>query len=344
MSIEHALVTGAAGFFGRHLVAQLLQQGCRVRALVRNTPLEMEHPNLECFAGDVQDAAAMHRACEGVDTVFHTAAWIALLGGSAASEDYRARAYAINVDGARNLIEACREQQVSRLVHTSSVDVCFDGIEDLHMDENTPYATTFNCLYTETKIAAEKAILAANGSGGLLTCAIRPDGIWGNGSLMMEELVDKLLTGKMPVRVAGMGAVHDHVHVDNLVHAHLLAAEALVPGHPACGKAYFVSDGHPAAFFEFVRPFVEGMGYQLPRFSIPAKPIYLTMKALEWAHFRLGLPEPLLTPHELNKATVSHVVSSAAAERDFNYRPIKTVEEGMDETVAYYRDKQGLAP
>lgn len=92
----------------------------------------------------------MQSACEGIDIVFHTAAFTALLGGSAATANYWGKACCLNVKGAKNLVDAGRQQGVRRLVHTSSVDVCFNGVEDLHMDKYTPYAKNFKCVYTET--------------------------------------------------------------------------------------------------------------------------------------------------------------------------------------------------
>ncbi|MBW2417481.1 MAG: NAD-dependent epimerase/dehydratase family protein [Deltaproteobacteria bacterium] len=337
--LGRCLVTGAAGFTGSHLVKALLERGHPVRALIRNTPLDLRHPNLECISGDIQNPDQMAQACSGMDSVFHTAAFIATLGGSGASSSYRDQAYGINVEGTRNVIEACQAKGVKRLVHTSSVDVCFNSEEDLHMGESTPYATRFTCLYTETKIEAEKAVLAANDPAGLLTCALRPDGIWGpgGGSLMLDTLVDQLQKGRMVARIGGQGGKHDHVHVDNLVHAHLLAAQALVIDSPVCGNAYFVSDGEPAHMFDFARPFFEGLGYRIPRANLPVAPLRFMMKIWEWLHFKLGIPEPLFSPHELNKLAISHVVYSDAARRDFGYRPVRSVADGMAECVEYYR-------
>lgn len=336
--LGNCLVTGAAGFTGSHLVAALLKRGYKVRALVRNTPLDLKHENLDYYGGDVEDAEKMMQACHGMDTVFHTVAMIASLGGSAVSERYRRRAHAINVTGTENIIAACQAQGVSRLIYTSSVDTCFNGVEDLYMDEHTPYATRFSCVYTETKIAGEKAVLAANERNDLLSCALRPDGIWGpGGSLMFDTLVEQLREGKMVARIGGNGALHDHINIDNLVYAHVLAAEALVPGSPVCGKAYFVSDGEPAQMFDFARPLFEGLGYTVPKLVIPAGPIRFFMTAWQWLHFKIGLPEPVFSPHELNKLTISHVVHSDAAKRDFDYRPIKSAAACMEEAIEYYR-------
>lgn len=337
-SLGLCLVTGAAGFTGSHLVRALLERGYEVRALVRNTPLDLKHQNLECISGDIQNAEQMAQACTGVDTVFHTAALIATLGGSGVSTNYRDQAYAINVSGTRNIIKACQEQGVKKLIHTSSVDVCFNSEEDLHVDENTPYATRFTCVYTETKIEAERAVLAANNPNGLLTCAIRPDGIWGpGGSLMLDMLVEQLRAGKMVARIGGQGGQHDHVNIDNLVHGHLLAAGAMAPESPVCGSAYFISDGEPAHMFDFVRPLFEGLGYQVPRANLPAAPLRVLMTAWEWLHFKIGIPEPLFSPHELNKLTISHVVYSDAAKRDFGYQAVKSVAVCMSECIEYYR-------
>ncbi len=190
------LVTGAAGFLGSHLVRRLLDEGYPVRAVIRNTPLDLEHPKLEIVQGEIEDAPRMLELCQGIDTVFHTAAHLALLGGSAASAAYRQTAYDANVGGVENLVAACYAQGVSRFVHTSSIDVCFNSEENLEMNGNTPYATNMSCLYTETKIEGEKVALAANGQRGLLTTSLRPDGIYGPGNnLMLDEMFEQVTKG-----------------------------------------------------------------------------------------------------------------------------------------------------
>ena len=66
------------------------------------------------------------------------------------------------------------------------------------------------------------------------------------------------------------------------------------------------------------------------------------MEIWQWLHFKLGIAEPLFTPHELNKLVISHVVSSSAARRDFGYQPIKSIDDGMAECIAYYRAQLGI--
>ncbi len=343
------LVTGAAGFLGSHLVRGLLDEGYSVRAVIRNTPLELEHPNLEIVKGEIENAARMLELCEGIDTVFHTAARLALLGGSAASAAYRQAAYDTNVGGVENLIRACRAHGVSRFVHTSSIDVCFNSEVNTEMDGNTPYATNMSCLYTETKIEGEKLALAANGRQGLLTTSLRPDGIYGPGNnLMMDETFEQVTKGRLVATIGFPGALHDHIYVDNLVHAEILVAKHLVPGSPVCGKAYFVTDNHPLHLFEFMRPVIEGLGYKIPKLNIPYRPVVAFLRLWQFLHFRIGFPAPFFSPHEIRKLAISHCATSAEAERDFGYRPVLSPDEAMARCVAHYRERltivRALAP
>lgn len=331
------LVTGAAGFLGNHLVRELLARGRSVRAVIRSTPLELEHPRLEIVRGDVENGERMVEFCEGVDTVFHTAARVALMGGKFATESYRQTAYATNVYGTENVIAACQQNGVKRLVHTSSIDVCFNFEEDVNMDGSTPYATTVHSLYAETKILSEQAVLAANGKDGLVTTALRPDGIYGPGSnLLLDGVFEQLVAGNFVATIGGRGALHDHVYVDNLVHAELLAEERLVEGSPGCGKAYFVTDGHRTHLFEFVQPLVEALGYEMPRFNIPSAPLMAAARAWQFLHFKVGLPEPLLKPHEVGKVAISHCGTNDDAKRDFGYQPVVGPDEAMNRCIDYY--------
>ena len=338
--LGRCLVTGAAGFLGSHLVRGLLDEGHQVRALIRKTPLELEHPNLEIVRGSVEDRDRMAEVCEGVDTLFHTAALLAMLGGSAASKSYRDRAYSANVGGVENLLSGCEAHGVSRFVHTSTVDVCFNSEVDLDMNEHTPYATNMSCLYTETKIEGEKRVLDANGRNGLLTTVLRPDGIYGPGNnVMLDEMFEQVSKGRLVATIGYPGAVHDHIYIDNLVHAHILAAKHLGPGSPVCGKAYFVTDNQPRPLFEFMRPLIEGMGYRMPRIDIPYRPVLGFLRLWQYLHFKVGIPAPPFTPHEVRKLAISHRPSSEAAQRDFGYAPIVDPEEAMARCLSHYRER-----
>lgn len=336
--MQHCLVTGAAGMLGEYLCRALLERGCRVRALVHRAPLELRHPQLEIVTGDITDAGRMRDVCEGIDTVFHTAAAVMLLGGRHARPAYREQAYRVNVDGTDNLLAASRRHGVQRFVYTSSVDVCFDGRPNTGMNQSTPYARRCKSVYQETKIAAEKAVLAANGREGLYTCAIRPDGIWGpRPGTALDTLVEMAGRGAMKFTIGRPGTQQDNSYIDNLVHAHLLAAEHLGAGGSASGKAYFITDEAPQGIFEFYRPVFDDLGLPFPRYRIPRWVVYSMALAGQFLHFRLGTKPPMFTPHVVDKITVSHYGSNEDAVRDLGYRPAKTYREAIEDCLPYCR-------
>jgi len=287
----------------------------------------------------MRDRATMSRACDGIDTVFHTAADISLLGGTAVTEEYRRPVYETNVGGVENTLEACRERGVTRLVYTSSVDVCFNGVSIEKMNQATPYAPSPRSVYAETKIEAEKRVLEANGKDGLLTCSVRCDAIYGPGeNLMLDALVTQLAYNRLKLGLGSATTLQDNSCIDNLVYGELLAAQHLIPGGNACGKAYFITDDEPQNTFDFLRPLIEGLGYKVPRGRLPRGLLFPILKAWEYLHFRIGLPAPPIGPHEIDKVTVTHYGSIEDARRDLGYEPIKSADEALRECIPYCRD------
>jgi 3beta-hydroxy-delta5-steroid dehydrogenase/steroid delta-isomerase len=262
------LVTGGAGFLGSHLAQELIRRGQRVRVFDR-APLGYSHERLEVMRGDVTLLEDLRKACEGVDTVFHAAAVLDF--ARFATPERRDRSFAVNVEGVRNLLQACRDAGVTRLVHTSSNNVTLDG-PVVDGDEDTPYAANPSDLYTQTKIEGEKLALAASGEGGLLTCAIRPGGIYGPGDpLMLARLVEECASGIFLSTIGDGSAMSDNTYVDNLVDGQIEAALHLTAGSPLVGQAYFITDGAPINYFEFFRPIVEGMGFRYPTLKLPGR-------------------------------------------------------------------------
>ncbi|MBO0885579.1 MAG: NAD-dependent epimerase/dehydratase family protein, partial [Mycobacterium sp.] len=263
------LVTGGSGFVGANLVTALLDRGYQVRSFDRApSPLSVQ-PGLQVLVGDVCDPGMVAAAMHGIDTVFHTAAIIDLRGGVGASraigrvtDEYRQRSFDVNVGGTECLVHAAQAAGVKRFVYTSSNSVVIGGKHIAGGDETLPYTDRFNDLYTETKVVAERFVLAQNaspnGGAGLLTCAIRPSGIWGRGDqTMFRKVFESLLAGHVKVLVGRKTALLDNSYVHNLIHGFILAGEHLVPGGTAPGQAYFINDAEPVNMFEFVRPVVK---------------------------------------------------------------------------------------
>ncbi|MCH9735074.1 MAG: NAD-dependent epimerase/dehydratase family protein, partial [Actinomycetia bacterium] len=318
--LGRVLVTGGSGFVGANLVTELLDRGHEVRSFDRVPSPLPAHPRLEVFQGDITDVDDVAAAVDGVDTIFHTAAIIDLMGGPSVTEEYRQRSFAINVSGTENLVHAAQKSGVKRFVYTASNSVVMGGQRISGGDETMPYTDRFNDLYTETKVVAEKFVLAQNGVEGLLTCSIRPSGIWGRGDQTMFRLLfERVLAGQVKMLVGNKNAKLDNSYIENLVHGFILAAQHLVPGGTAPGQAYFINDGEPINMFDFARPVVEACGQPWPKLRVPGRPVWFIMSAWQWLHFRFGLPKPLLEPTAVERLYLDNYFSIAKAQRDLGY-------------------------
>ena len=337
--LGRVLVTGGSGFVGANLVTELLERGHHVRSFDRAPSPLPPHPRLEVLEGDICDAETVAAAVAGVDTVFHTAAIIDLTGGGAVSQESRKRSFAVNVTGTENLVRAAQAAGVKRFVYTASNSVVMGGKRIAGGDETLPYTERFNDLYTETKVVAEKFVLDQNGVGGLLTCSIRPSGIWGRGDqTMFRKVFESVLAGHVKVLVGSKNVKLDNSYVHNLIHGFILAAQHLVPGGTAPGQAYFINDGEPINMFEFSRPVVEACGQKYPKIRVPGRLVWFAMTVWQWLHFKLGLPKPMIEPLGVERLYLDNYFSIAKAERDLGYRPLFTTEEAMAHCLPYYVD------
>jgi 3beta-hydroxy-Delta5-steroid dehydrogenase / steroid Delta-isomerase len=337
--LGRVLVTGGSGFVGANLVTTLLDRGHHVRSFDRAPSPLPQHPHLEVLQGDITDAAACAAATDGIDTIFHTAAIIELMGGPSVTEEYRRRSFAVNVGGTENLVHAGQAAEVKRFVYTSSNSVVMGGQNIAGGDETLPYTSRFNDLYTETKVVAERFVLSQNGVDGMLTCAIRPSGIWGRGDqTMFPRLFESVIAGHVKVLVGRKSARLDNSYVHNLIHGFILAGEHLVPGGTAPGQAYFINDAEPINMFEFARPVIEACGQQWPRLRVNGRAVRAAMTGWQQLHFRFGIPAPLLEPNAVERLYLDNYFSIAKASRDLGYQPRFDTEQAMSECLPYYVD------
>ena len=226
---------------------------------------------------------------------------------------------------------------VKRFVYTASNSVVMGGQRISGGDETLPYTTRFNDLYTETKVAAEKFVLASNGEHGMLTCSIRPSGIWGRGDqTMFRKVFENVLSGLVVVLVGDKNAKLDNSYVHNLIHGFILAAQHLVPGGTAPGQAYFINDAEPINMFEFSRPVLEACGRPWPKFWVSGALVHKVVSFWQRLHFKFGLPQPPLEPTAVERLYLDNYFSTAKAKRDLGYEPLFTTAQAMDECLPYY--------
>ncbi|OBI47583.1 steroid delta-isomerase [Mycobacterium kyorinense] len=337
--LGRVLVTGGSGFVGANLVTTLLERGHQVRSFDRAPSPLPDHPKLEVLEGDICDPDTVAAAVAGIDTIIHTAAIIELMGGASVTDEYRKRSFAVNVGGTENLVRAGQAAGVKRFVYTASNSVVMGGQRIRNGDETLPYTDRFNDLYTETKVAAEKYVLSQNGIGDMLTCSIRPSGIWGRGDqTMFRKLFESVVAGHVKVLIGSKNAKLDNSYVHNLIHGFILAGEHLVPGGTSPGQAYFVNDGEPINMFEFARPVIEACGQHWPRLRVNGPLVRWVMTIWQRLHFKFGIPKPPLEPLAVERLYLDNYFSIAKAERDLGYRPLFTTEQAMADCQPYYCD------
>ena len=330
------LVTGGNGYVGKHLVRRLLELGCEVRALDL-TPFEGD-PRVVSLVGDIRRMSDLAPACEGADTVFHTAAIINTL--TLARPRIRRQVYGVNVLGTENVIRACRAAAVQKLIYTSSITVAVDD-PIRGGDETAPYVGSGGLpdLYSQTKSRAERRVLEANDLDGLRTGAIRPGGVWGpgEGAMMVQDFLEHLAAGEFKVMIGNGKSVTDNVHVDSVVDAHLLLAKKLGDEPELVGgQAYFVSDDEPTNPVLWYRPIVEGLGYSWPKLHVPRPFAYAFAYLGEVAHY-FGGPFPMLTRRGVRSVCRDASFRIDKARAHLGYEPRTGAAEGIPALMDDFR-------
>jgi nucleoside-diphosphate-sugar epimerase len=227
-----ALVTGANGFTGSHLVKALEQRGDVVVALVRKSSnlARLCDFQVQFVYGEITDRDALQAAMTGVDWVFHTAAYVEL-GLVDAAEMER-----VNVEGTRTVMEVAQAVGVSKVVYCSTIGVFGDTQGQAVNETFQRTQTDFSSAYDRTKYEAQQ-IVDQFAAKGLPVVSILPSGIFGADDPHFGPVLQQFLKGRLKLW-AGGDRVTGIVHVDDLVAAMILAAEK---GNP--GEHYIISAG-----------------------------------------------------------------------------------------------------
>ncbi len=319
---ETVLVTGGGGFLGRAIVEHLVARGDRVRSFSRGEYPELGRMGVTLHRGDLTDTDALRRACGGCDVVFHVAAKAGIWGDP--DEFYR-----VNVLGTANVVAACRDAGVRRLVYTSSPSVVFCGNDTAGADESCPYPRRFGSVYSRTKAIAEQAVLDAD-SQNLRTLALRPHLIWGpRDNHIVPRLVSRARAGRLR-RVGDGRNMVDTTYIDNAADAHLCAAEALRSNPHARGRAYFITNGEPWPLWKLIDRIIGCAGLPPVRKTIPHPLAYFLGAACETLFSILNIErEPPMTRFVADELARDHWFDISAARRDLGYEPRVSIEEGL---------------
>ncbi|WP_028476793.1 NAD(P)-dependent oxidoreductase [Nocardia sp. CNY236] len=339
--MSKVLVTGASGFLGGALTRRLVRDDTHeVSILVRPTSdltdLGGDVDKVQVIHGDLTDRAALERATRGVDTVFHSAARVDERGT-------RRQFWNENVAATKQLLASAQRGGASCFVFISSPSALMDyhGGDQNDIDESVPYPQRYLNSYSETKAAAERAVLAAD-TAGFRTCALRPRAIWGAGdrSGPIVRLLGRTGAGTLPDLSFGRTVHASLCHVDNIVDACVKAAGSEATG----GKAYFVADAEKTDVWGFLGEVALRIGYQPPTKTPSPAVIGAVVRVVEaiWRIPAIATRwSPPLSRYAVALMTRCATYDTTAAARDFGYRPVVDRDRGLTEFLAWLQAQGG---
>lgn len=326
------LVTGAAGFIGKRLVAKLRGKGAAVAAFLlpgEGIPEEWESGDdgVRIVRGNVCDVASVHAALNGVDTVFHLAALVA-----EQNSDYEAH-WSVTAEGSKN-VYAAAARVGARVVVTTSIcaygdriarDVCREDSErGLHQGP-----------YGRAKQGQEDYALSAHRDDGLAVTVVRPSNVYGIGSKpWVEMLADRLADGLMAVIDDGSGNA-GLVHVDNVVDALL----AVASNDATIGRVYNVCDGFPVTWRQYLEDIAAALGATPPP-SVPRDDLYAMATANEDPARLVGPQNEDVPPLELlNLIGSDNRFPTDRIRQDVGWEPRRTYDDALTEIRAYLKNR-----
>jgi nucleoside-diphosphate-sugar epimerase len=327
-------VTGATGFIGSRLVAELVRRGHDVRALVRpaSSRRDLQGKRITVVEGDVGDRGSLLRGMEGCSGVFHLAAYARNW-----ARDPRTF-FEINVEGTRNVLDAARAAGVGRIVLTSTMVTFGPTPPSTVGDEKMPRMTPrFHTEYEESKTVGEQEALRM-ASEGLPVVVVNPTRVYGPGKLTegnsVTVMIDLYDRGRFPFLLAGGVNVGNYAFVDDLVRGHVLAME-----RGRVGERYILGGENVSLrrFFDLVD---EATGKRHLRVGLPAW-LAMAYSRLEGATARWFGHYPLITPGWVETFVLDWAYSSAKAERELGYT-VTPLKEGIFMTCEWLHRRRAV--
>lgn len=228
--MEKVLVTGADGFIGSHLVEMLVARGVSVRALAQYNSFNnwgwLEDVNckqaIEVISGDVRDPAFCKTLCQGVDSVFHLAALIAIPYSYQAPDSY----VDTNIRGTLNICQAARDTGVKRVIHTSTSEV-YGTAQYVPIDEKHPLQP--QSPYSASKIAADAMAMSFYSAFDLPLTIARPFNTYGprqSARAVIPTIITQIANGKKQIQLGDVSPTRDFNYVEDTCRGFIALAES----------------------------------------------------------------------------------------------------------------------
>jgi nucleoside-diphosphate-sugar epimerase len=314
-----AFVTGGSGFIGGVLIERLRREGWDVRALARSDAAAARVGELgaEPVRGDLEDRRALEQGAAGSEVAFHCAAKVEDWGDP---EEFER----LNVFGTQNALDACISAGVRRFVHAGTEASLTVGQPLVNVSEDAPLRPDSPILYAASKARAEQRVRAANGDG-IETVVIRPRFVWGRGDTTLLPALIKLIESGRFRWIGGGTQLTDTTNVDNTVEGLWLGATRAPPG-----SVYFVTDGEPVVFREFVTSWLGTQGVSVPDKTVPGAVADAAAAVSERAWRLLKRPgSPPLTRMAVWASSKECTLDISRARRELDYKPVVSREQGL---------------
>lgn len=323
-------ITGATGFIGGKLALRLVSDGHTVNAVVRNPnkAVELKSAGVNIFKGDITDTTSLAEPMQGVDGVFHVAAWYKV------GVKDKSQAYNINVNGTRNVLEMMRDLGIKKGVYTSTLAINSDTRGRI-VDETYRHTGSHLSEYDRTKSLAHWDVAIPFIQDGLPLVIVMPGLVYGPGDTSAAgETLKQYLQRKLPIIPSR--TAYNWAHVDDIVTGHILAMEK-----GRAGESYIIG-GPVHTLTDALKIAEEITGVKGPRLKMP--PSALKASSAFMGLLDKFLPVPDLYSAEMLRATagVTYLGDNSKARRELGYEP-RPLQEGLGETLVHLMKELKLA-
>ncbi|HKW43926.1 MAG TPA: SDR family NAD(P)-dependent oxidoreductase [Thermoplasmata archaeon] len=320
-----AFITGGTGLIGRPLVAALLARGWEVSVLTRDPTRarDLEARGARIVCGDVT-RRTFQAAMAHADVVFHTAGWIEL------GVTNVARMFEVNVAGTANILSMARQENVGRIVFTSTAGVFAPTPLNPPATESAPIRLALNDPYVRSKVQAHELAVKEMRSG-LPVTIILPAAVFGPYDTgQLGRSLALLVRGRLPRLPNGFGT-NTWTHAADIAEGVILAATRGTPG-----ELYLLAD-RVLPVVTFYRLAAEAAGVPPPRANVPMGLARFAARFSE-ASARLAGRTPILSRASLDLAAVNIIADASKARTELGWNP-QRLEDRIRETMAWYVDR-----
>ena len=331
----YTLVTGATGFIGKRLVKKLVEEGRKVRCLVRDISKteELSYPSVDFFIGDIRNLNSVKGAMEGIDVVYH-------LAGKANPSIVKPYKYyeEINVIGTRNVLDASlSNKEIKKIVLMSSIAATGPSRDSNLLNEKSTLKPITK--YGESKVQVEKMAQEYHRKHNIPIVVIRPPMVYGIGDkdwVGFFKMVKVSAEFKKYLPIPGNHEnLFDFCFVDNLVDG-LIGAEK---SSKTMGQIYFLSDDRPYKLNEILSAITKNLKVGYPQKFWPKWFSMSLATILEGIGYVFRF-DPPLSRRDVKWMTTNYwVCDCTKAKRDFGYNPKITLEDGVRRTIEWAQKK-----